>query len=198
MSRGKYDESIGMLNKSVEKYKTKWRYKNNALYNIANCYHRKGSFEESIGWLNKMNKEKFDKNLKGSYYGLYAMNLIMLERDIEQAEEYMEIAISNVTLSCNTLIQSYLELLKGNNRKADEYIQHYFYIKKSKRFVFGFFTILFIDRTFEKVMNNYFMGFYYMKKKQYEAAKKHLSEASRCKYENYYSEISKKLLNNIK
>ena len=36
-----------------------------------------------------MDKELIDQNLKAAYYGLYTTNLLILEKDIGLAEEYL-------------------------------------------------------------------------------------------------------------
>jgi len=51
--------------------------------------YRKGNFGISIGYLDKMDKELIDQNLKAAYYGLYATNLLILEKDIGLAEKYL-------------------------------------------------------------------------------------------------------------
>ena len=88
MFKGNFAESITLFKKTAAKYKNRLSTRDNAFYNIAAGYHRLGNFEESIEWLNKINKKKLNKNLSGVYYGLYAMNLIVLKRDLNLAEDY--------------------------------------------------------------------------------------------------------------
>ncbi|HEX3028357.1 MAG TPA: tetratricopeptide repeat protein, partial [Clostridia bacterium] len=136
--KGNFDEAISKFNKLAEKYCNNASLKNVQLYNIACCYNRMGKFEESIDALNKIDSTKLGKNLSGAYYALFSSNLILLERDLELAEQYIDKSYVLLNKSCILLFKGYIEVLKGNRVKADDSIQGYFKTTKNTKIKWGF------------------------------------------------------------
>ena len=113
------------------------------------------------------------------------------------AEEYLKKSVDVLNIPEMLPIQAYLEVLKSNAEKANEFIRRYLREKRSKRLIFNISTTLALDRTFEKVENNFFIGISYYKMKNFELARKYLLESCSCKYDNYYSKRSNELLSSV-
>lgn len=190
--KGKYDEAIIRLDKLLKSFKGNTR--NQIFFNIANCYHRKGEFDKSNEYLEQINEGEVDKNIRDVYYGLYAQNLLLLEKDFELVENYLKKSSLINKVPEGLPMQSYLELLKEKYQESTDLLQQYFEKKKTKNFIFEFKTILLIDKEFADIQNNFFVGLIYLRTGKLELAKKHLLEASACKYDNYYSKKASELL----
>jgi tetratricopeptide (TPR) repeat protein len=198
MFRGRYDEAIIKMKRLIERKKYNERSRDSAIFNLANCYHRKGDFDESINYLNKINQDTLDKNLKHVYYSLYAENLLMLERNIDLAEKYLNRA-SDSPKHYKELLAPYifLNLLKGDIEKSNEYVQVMQNNRNRKSFIITRTIILLVDRKFKKIQDCYALGLHYYRMMSYDLAKKYLIESSNCSYSNCYSERAKLLLEKI-
>jgi tetratricopeptide (TPR) repeat protein len=198
LSKGKYDGAIVLFERHARYYPDWWGIKNAARFNIALCHHRKGDFEESMNWLNRIVTGRLSPKSTGNYYGLLASNLIMQNQELELAEQYLDRSQSLIRLPHAALSRSYLELLRGNKPGAEKAIADYFHMKdKLKRLIFGWKTVIFVDLEFLSCMSNYVLGFYYSQTGDATLAKKHLAIACSCKYKNLYSDKADSLLKNL-
>jgi len=193
LKHGQYDKAISEYEKLL-KNSHNWKTKNQFIYNIANCLHIKGEFNDSITYLESMNFEKFDKNIKGVYYALYAANLLNLKSDLEKAEKYFLKSMELIQLPINCLCMSNIEISRGNLDSASNYIEEYFKLKNQSKVSWGFITTLITDRAIEETINSYFLGIYYLQIGDFVHAKDYLKKSSDYIYENYYAKMSKELL----
>lgn len=191
---GEYDRAIKEFEKLMKAHEGDWKTKNQIIYSIANCLHRKGDFEESIKQLNLIKVDEMDSNLSGAYYGLFAGNLINLKNNLDIAEEYLTKSQELLKLRSSLLYRCYLEMLKGNDIGATELINEFFHYDSERGMVFGLNTTLLIDKKFENMMCNYLLGIYYLHINDLESAIMYLTKASEYRYDNYYSRKSKELL----
>lgn len=197
IKKGELDQAIISLRELVGMYKKRWRtVRNPLIYSIAVCCHRKGDFEESIRWLEQMKKGKMDRNATRIYFGVYAANLLMLGRDLARAGQYLEKAELARIIPTDLLYRSYLELLKGNMEQADRWVGDFHSSTKTRRFMWAFFSFCTIDQRYADLLNNFLLGFYYVKKGEHEEAKRYLSAARRYPYQDYYSKRAAELLRN--
>lgn len=189
MFQGEYDRALALLKKKLKSILVQLHIdsKNGILYNIANVYHRMGKFENSIEWLEKIERRKLDKVLKGAYYALYAQNMLMLKVDLNEAERYLEIASPLDKLTSINLSYLYFYILKNDLEKAGEKLQEYLDEKQNrKNLSMSFRTILIRDKEFLSVMENFIYGAYYQAINDRDRARESFEKAYSCPYDNCY------------
>jgi tetratricopeptide (TPR) repeat protein len=150
--KGQYERALALLKRNLKSFNARLSrdIKNATIYNLAYVNHQLGRFEDSIEWLDKLDSRKLDKNLKGLYYSLYAANLLMLERDLDIAENYLDLALPLIKIVSLKLSYCYLYLLKNDTVKAKEKLEEYLEEKKRDRnFQMGMGTAYFINNDFK-------------------------------------------------
>lgn len=190
MLTGNYRKSLQLYKKNLKTnilIKTSKINKDCTLYNIALNYHLIGGFEKSIEWLLKVDKASLTTNtLKGAFYSLESGNLLMLERNINTAENNLEIASSLIDLPYIYLWYCYLYLLKNNSDEAKEMIEKYLHAQKNNQKYYGEYPRLIIDQKSQDVFANLVTGLYYQAMNDATQAKDYFYKASLCPYDNIY------------
>lgn len=189
MLTGNYSKSLQLYKKNLKKnivIKTSKIAKDFTLYDIARIYHLMGGFEESTEWLLKIDKASIPKTFKGVIYSLEAGNLLMLERNINTAESYLEIALSFIELPDIYLGYCYLYLLKNNSDKAKEMIEKYLHTQNNFQKTFADNVRLIIDPKIQDASASLIIGLYYQAMNDAVQAKDYFCKASLCPYDNIY------------
>jgi len=193
ISIGKLDEAIKYLLKLHKRYENTIGYKSQALYNMAICYNFKGEFIKSLSILDKMKGQKLDKKLEAAYLGLYASNLIAIEKDPEIAEDYLDQAIEKLNLPIFLLSKAHVRLIQGDRNTAEHLVNKVVDFQP-KKFIFGIWSVFIIDRKLDDLLQNFLLGMYYYKIKNIYPAKRYFREACKYKYDNYYSNKANEIL----
>ncbi|MFB2921082.1 MULTISPECIES: tetratricopeptide repeat protein [Aerosakkonema] len=189
MFQGEYDRALALLHKKLNSIFVRLHIesKNGIIYNIANVYHRMGRFEDASEWLEKIEPRKLDRIVKGPYYGLSALNLLMLKADLNEAERYLEIASTFEKFTLINLIYVYFYVLINNLTNAGEKLQEYLENKENiKNFNISFNTILIRDKEFLSVLENFIYGTYYQAINDRDRARECFEKAYSSPYDSYY------------
>jgi len=197
LNQGKYEQAIAIMSKVEAKNKGTLGYKRQALYNIALCYNLLGKFSESLNILEQIKASKLDRNLQAGFWSLYASNLIALDQNIDLAEEYINSASQVLDLPSISIAKAHIQLLKGNNVEAEQYIQEALSKEKPKKVQFGFWSTFLLDPALNSLTENYSLGMYYYTKKDMEQAKLYLEKAGLYEHANYYTNKAGEILNEI-
>ena len=193
--KGQIDTAINIYLKQIEKYGQYKSVYNANNYNIATCYNLKGDFEDSIEYLKKINETKLDKNLTSAYYFLFASDLILLERDIGLAEEYLLKSRETKILPGLVLLESCIETQKGNFTRAKELIMEY---KNNKKNIVALgLNIMFTVKKLENITNDFLIGLNYLKMNDLQKAKQSFEDVSKYEYDFYYVRKAKELLQGL-
>lgn len=193
--KGQIDTAVTMYLKQIEKYDQYKSVYNANNYNIAMCYNLKGDFEASIEYLKKLNETKLDKNLTSAYYFLFASDLILLERDMELAEEYLLKSRKTKVLPGLVLLESCIETQKGNFTRAKELIMEY---KNNKKNMVALgLNIMVTVKKLENITNDFLIGLNYFKMNDLQQAKQSFEDVSKYDYDFYYVRKAKELLQDI-
>lgn len=189
MLTGNYSKGLQLYKKNLKKnifIKTSKLAKDSTLYNIALNYHLLGGFEESTEWLLKIDKASLPKNFQGVIYSLEAGNLLMLERNINTAESYLEIALSLIELPYIYLWYCYLYLLKNQSNEAKEMIEKYLHAQNNIQKSSADNVRLMIDHKSQEVFASFVIGLYYQAMNDAVQAKDYFGKASLYPYDNIY------------
>lgn len=187
MLAGDYSKSLKLSKKNLKKNILIKANKNKevTLHNIALNYHLIGEFEESTEWLLKIDKSSLSNPFKGVIYGLEAGNLLMLERNTNTAESYLETALSLIEMPYLYLWYCYLYLFKNDMNKAKEMIEKYLYAQNNQKY-YGNNPRLIIDLKSQDAFANLVIGLYYQAINDAAQAKDYFYKASLCPYDNIY------------
>ena len=186
---GNYSKSLHLSKKNLKKnilIKTNKFYKECTLYNIAVNYHLMGEFEESTEWLLKIDKSSISNTLKSVCYSLEAGKLLIIERNINTVESYLEIALSLIELPYIYLWYCYLYLLKNKRDKAKEMIEKYLHAQNNNQKYYGDNPRLIIDQKSQDAFASLVIGLYYQAMNDAAQAKDYFYKASLCPYDNIY------------
>lgn len=189
MLTGNYSKSLQLLKKNLKRnilIKTNKFYKKCTLYNIALNYHMMGEVEESIEWLAKIDKTRITNTLKCVCYSLEAGNFLMLGRNINTVDSYLEIALSLIELPYVYLWYCYFYLLKNNRNKAKEMIEKYLHTQNNNQKDYGDNLRLIIDSKSQDAFANFVIGLYYQAMNDAAQAKDYFYKASLCPYDNIH------------
>lgn len=196
LSKGEYNKAIQGFEGNIKKYERNKKIVNAMIYNIAICHYRKGEFIESKAYLDKIDSSYCDDNVKYGYFGLQASNLIFLEENISEAEEYFKKADQLLDTEEGYPIRAYLEGIKGNSKEVLRYIESYINKEKKKKVVFSFNkSLLLYDKFIYDIENNFHIGAAYLKLNEPKLAKEYFIKASKGQYENYFSKKAEEILN---
>ncbi len=196
LSRGNYAQAISKMERLLhtETYKKNSKLTSSLLYNIANCYNRQGDLRKSLEVLTQIDFQKNkDSRFLYCYDVLYAVNLFLLETDIEDAISMMDKA--KAILQANEIMPllALSEGWKGNIDKAQEYLNLYKSPENGKgRLLFSLknMTLIYDKFTYE-IGNNYFIALTYLKMGKRDQAYPYLNKATQAEYPNYYTEKAK-------
>jgi len=201
MFRGEYQQALAFFQKDLKNRFASQNLKRVAIYNTALIYHRQGHFEDSIQWLEKLDSQKIDRNLQSIYYGLYAVNLLFLERNFDQVADYLSKSFALVRKPQIYLYFSYLYILQADIQQAANAIDEYHSLKKNipkTQQSFGLFKVrLIFDREFENLLENLFIGIYYQTLNEISLAREFLTKAAVYPYDNFYKSKAFELLMNL-
>lgn len=196
--KGKYNRAIKHFIKISKKYKNNNKIKNASIYNIALCYHRMGDFASSEKYLNRLDLNVIDNNLKWGYYKLSATNLVLLKKKGKKLQKYIDNAKNIYNLPELYPVISYVETLKKNNITAEFYINTYLNKPKIQKYILSFSNYSLITDNFTyEIENNFFIGLAYLKMKNNSLAMKYFQQSCNCKYDNYYSHFSEVFLGKL-
>lgn len=193
LKEGRYDECIELSEKMLTNYPNQPKAKNQIIYNIALIHNRKGDFAESNEALEQIELKYLDKNLKAVYFGLFATNLLILEKDVDRAIGFIRESIDLYNNSSSYLIWACLEQLGGNSNYANELVEKYNKTIDDKKFKLGM-TPLLIDKQFKEVFDHFLLGLYHLRAGENEESRKHFFIASSYTVPNFYSEEASRLL----
>jgi hypothetical protein len=192
-AKGEYGKLMPIFEKTLRK---RWLLRTSrfaAIYNIAGVHHKTGRFDRSLEWLDKLSDKKLSENLGTAYHILYAANLLMLNKDLDSAEEHLMTA-NRLKNSFACLLFCYLYLLKDDQIEARRMIDEYLSRPRQQGLVsIGIVTIVH-DKAFVKTVSDFFLGYYYLRINEPGKAREHLLEASRCSYDNFYRAKAVELL----
>jgi len=201
MFRGEYQQALVFFQKDLKNRFASQNIKKVAIYNIALIYHRQGQFENSMQWLQKLDSQKMDRNLQSIYYGLYAVNLLFLERNFDQVADYLSKSFALLRRPQAYLCFSYLYILQADIQQAANAIDEYHSLKKNvskTQQSFGLFKVrLIFDREFDNLLENLFMGIYYQTINEISLAREFLAKAAVYPYDNFYKSKAFELLMNL-
>lgn len=192
--KGEYSKAIQNYEKIIERCGKFIRIVNVLMYNISICYYRRGEFHKSEAYLDKIDLARCSKNIKWGYLGLKASNLILLEENVQVAEEYLKKSIQLFNSEECYPRLAYFEGIKGNQKEAFRYIEGYENKKKKRKVVIGSKVFLLFDKFIYDIENNYFLGMTYLKLNETQLAKEYLKKASKGQYENYFSKRAGEIL----
>lgn len=196
--KGEYNKAIEIFKKTMKKHWRNGKIVNAMLYNISVCNYRKGDFYEVESYLDKMNLNSCDDNVKWGYFFLRASSLIFLEENINAAMKYYEKAVEIFNPEEAYPVRAYFEAVNGNKQEALRYIEVYVNKEKRRKIIFGLKkSTLVYDKFIYDIENNYFLGITYLKLNEPQLAKEYFSKASKCEYENYFSKKSGDYLEKI-
>ncbi|AFV03500.1 hypothetical protein UNSWDHB_513 [Dehalobacter sp. UNSWDHB] len=199
MAKGDYAQAIEKMKKTMNTsaYKRNPKLKNPMVYNIANCHNRAGDLHRSLAVLDEIKLEDIkDNKLLYCYHCLYAINLLLLEQELENAGEMLDKARE---LYDNNELQPLLALresCRGDFQAALKYVRNYQppQSKKKKTVLSLKETTLIYDAFILEVENNYFIGLTYLKAGKQELAAPYLQKAAAWKIKNYYSAKAREAL----
>ncbi|MDP4145815.1 MAG: hypothetical protein Q8936_15230 [Bacillota bacterium] len=197
LSSGRYDELIKYYEEKHQKFNGRRGYKQQHLINVAGCYHRIGQFQESLDLLYTVEDNKLDKNMKAGYYALVSLNLYFLERNLDKAEELIIKSRKLLDMPESILLQALISIELDNKVDTNKLLQEYHEKTNKKKFIFGIYTVLYIDEYTRNVSEKFMLGLYYQKIGDKEKAKRYFSEAAECNYKNYFSDIAREYTINL-
>lgn len=193
LNEGRYDELIKYMTEKHEQAKGKMGYRQQYLYGIANCYNRMGQFQVSLNYLQDMEEDKMDNNLKAGYYVLYAANLYFLNRDLNKAEELIIKSRELLDMPESILLHALINIELGKREEANNLIELYLKKPNEKKYKLGIYTIMYIDEFSTNVSEKFMLGLCYKKLGEEEKSKRYLTEAADCGYWNYFSDLAKEM-----
>lgn len=193
LNTGKYDEMIKYSIGRHEKLKGKMGYKEQYILNVANCFNRMGKFQESLDYLDRMQVDKMDNNLKAGYCGLYSSDLYFLNQDMGKAEELIIKSRNLIDMQESMLLHALISLELNKNETARQLVEAYCKKSNKKKYILGMSTVMYIDEYTSKVSEKFMLGLYYKKAGDEAKSKMYLTEAASYRYNNYFSNISKEL-----
>lgn len=201
--KGKYNKSLKIYKRTL---KRKWLTNKNNVYssailNIARINLIIGDFEESIKWLCGIDIEKINDKLKASYYSNYALNLLLLEKDLDIAEDYFKKAeeFSFLKLPPSYIVECYLSILRGNKEEATILLHRHleeFNIDKIQKFYPGL-LFCFVDKKAVNLLNNYLIGYCFKALGDNIKAKEHFQLVSQYPYNNFFKQKSLETLSSL-
>lgn len=190
LEEGKFEEVIKIYEKLHNKYSKYNNYKGLYFFNIAKCYYRLGNFKKSNEILKEFRIDELDKNYKVMYYGIYASNLALMEKDLETAYNYIKLARKIYELPEMILNQAIIERIKGiedAEKTFEEFKDKVMNAKGSGEY----------DSFGKEILENYLIGLYHYKSGNMESAKDYFEKTSRLPYKNYFSDTAKEFLKKI-
>ena len=190
MARGEFELVVDLF-KDRAAHAEDQETKNDAYYNIANCYFRQGKYPSSVSWLDKIDTHKLTEELCGKYYSLFANNLIMTRNDLELAGRYLEKARPTMDPDNYSIYKCHLELLLNNRQIAEQLFP--LMARKKKKFFINM-NSLHPDTPFNNLMKNYVSGMYHRAYGDPKLAEKYLKKATIFPYRNGISEHARELL----
>jgi tetratricopeptide (TPR) repeat protein len=194
LDNGRYDELIKHLTDKHEQLNGKMGYKEQYLVGIANCYNRMGNFEESLNYLEKVDLGKMDNKIKAGYYGLISSNLYFLNRSLNRAEELINKSRQLLDMPESILLQALIDIELNKKDDAKQLVEQYYKKATKKKYMFGVYTIMYIDEYTSKVSEKFMLGLYYKKIGDEEKSKEYFFKSANCSYKNHFSDISKELI----
>lgn len=171
------------------------RLRNNLRYNRANCLYRKGDLETALEELERIDRTILDPLLASVYYALYAQALLLLRRDLETVELFLEKANRLRSMPSRALYLAYLRLLRGDRAEGVRLLEEFEARKHEKPGrSFGFHTRLRHDNAFGNLEIQFFLGACLLILGEHERARPHLLAAKDSPYSNIYSDRAQRLL----
>lgn len=185
LNEGKFEEAIKIYEDLHKKHTLKdKKYKGLYLINISKCYYRMGKFKKSNQTLERFDLKELDDNYKIMYYGMYASNLALMEKDLEKAHNYIVMARKLYDLPDLILNQAIIERVQNKETAGETFAEYKEKASVSKKASKG-------DTFGQDVVENYLVGLYYQKSNEKDKAKEYFEKASKCEYENYFSSKAK-------
>lgn len=193
IDNGRYDELIKYSTNKHEKMKGKISYKEQYLVNIANCYNRMGNFQESLNNLEKIQVHKMDNKTKSSYYTLISSNLYFLNQNLNRAEELISKSRQLLDTPERILQQALIDIELNKKDNASQLVEQYHKVTTRKKYMFGVYSIDYIDEYCIEISEKFMLGLYYKKIGNEEKSKEYFLKSANCNYKSYFSDISKEL-----
>lgn len=207
--QGNYDGSLDLYYRGWKKSilaKIDKVFRQNIMIGIAINYSRKGNFESSLKWLEKINEEKpATRAVRWYYSSLYANNLLLFKRNVKRAEEFINIALfiypNHYFAKVLKLLECYLCLLVNKQEKATALVEEYIASQQSKpkkSLLTSFLELIYgNDEAYTSAAENFYLGYYYKALNDLEQARIHFKITASCPQDNFYKQKAKEYLNGI-
>lgn len=194
LNNGRYDELIKYMINSHKLLKRMWGYKEQYSVSIASCYNRMGNFQESINYLEKIEKTKMDNNTKALYYAIYSLNLYFLNQSMNKAEELINKFRQVLDNPRSMLLEALIAIELDKKEYAKQLVEQKYKEVTRKKYIISFYTLIYTDEYCSEISENFMLGLYYKKMGEEEAAKRYFAKSANCNYKNYLSDISKEYI----
>ena len=197
ISRGKYQRALLKCKNLLEKKKRKPKYEFDILFHMSILNYRLGEFKKSIQTLDKIKKIDMNRKQKCFFHHIYAGNLIFLKKENHLIEEHIDKALSQCKFIEYYPLTAFFYLKKNYNEYAMELVKEYQNHNKKEIIVFEKYFISHHDQFQIKYENNFYLGSIFYLLDEFQKAKEHLILTAQCKFDNYFTQKSKELLEQI-
>ena len=171
--------------------------RNSSIYMQGACLHLEGRLEESLEVLGSISIDKIDANLRYAVQSVIAGNLVLLDREPEQALACMDSAGGTMTSPSDDLLRAHIMLSLGDEQAAQECLERA-KAETMSRLALGTKTVLMQDRKLEQVMAEYLSGWFLVRVNRAAEAAPHLEAAVNMSLENVFRWRAKELLERLK
>lgn len=206
MIKGNYEQAIAKMRLQLvsASYSRKPLLKASLLLNLANCFNRQGSIEQSLATLAEIDLSDIDdERFLFGYYGLYATNLVLQDEESERAAHMLHKAYALLPVPEILPLLAYSEASRRNHDRAEWYLSEYLSYTASpknatKKFIWSVKeTTLVFDEFTMAIENNFYVGMAYLKLGHEDLARTHLSLAVKAEHPNYYSAKAREVLSGL-